>query len=514
MLTGDMLRRSAARFPDKPAIIRDDVRLSYAQLNADANRFAHALLALGLPRGAKVAIISRNLPEYGVVFFGAAKSGLVLVNVSVLYAPDELEYVLNKSDSQALVFDAAFADKVAAVRGRCPQLKTLVAIGAAPAVAGATLFVDFIAAQSAKEPAVTMEETDAFCMTYTGGTTGRPKGVLCSHRARTLTAHTVAMEEALDERDVVAIVTPLFHVAALNIMFQPAILVGATCTLVTPWSADKFMETAARDGVTAAFMVPTQANMLVSSPDFDAPKLATWRKLSFAGAPMPDWVQVELKKRLPKLLLTQIYGQSEMGVLTSLRDWYLPAKLGSVGRQAYNVEVALFTPDGKPVGPGELGEIGSRGDNLMLEYYGEAEQTAAFFKLGNGWGLTGDVGIMDKDGFITLVDRAKDMLISGGENVYPKEIEDVIFQLEAVSECAVFGVPDTKFGELPAAYILLKSGATLTEAEVVEHCRTRLAEFKRPRTVKFVTDFPKTPIGKIQKNVLKEPYWKDKEKRI
>ncbi|MEI6300359.1 MAG: AMP-binding protein [Betaproteobacteria bacterium] len=514
MLTGDMLRRSAARFPAKPAIIRDDVRLSYAQLNADANRFAHALLALGLARGAKVAMISRNLPEYGVVFFGAAKSGLVLVNVSVLYAPDELEYVLNKSDSQALVFDAAFADKVAAVRGRCPKLKTLVAIGATTAVTGAKPFADFIAAQPVDEPAVAMEETDAFCMTYTGGTTGRPKGVLCSHRARTLTAHTVAMEEALDERDVVAIVTPLFHVAALNIMFQPAILVGATCTLVTPWSADKFMETAARDGVTAAFMVPTQANMLVSSAAFDTAKLATWRKLSFAGAPMPDWVQVELKKRLPKLRLTQIYGQSEMGVLTSLRDWYLPAKLGSVGRQAYNVEVALFTPDGKPVGPGELGEIGSRGDNLMLEYYGEAEQTAAFFKHGNGWGLTGDVGIMDKDGFITLVDRAKDMLISGGENVYPKEIEDVLFQLEAVSECAVFGVPDAKFGELPAAYISLKAGATLTEAEVVEHCRTRLAEFKRPRTVKFVTDFPKTPIGKIQKNVLKEPYWKNKEKRI
>ena len=511
MLTGDMLRRSAARFPDKPAIIRDGVRLSYSELNGQANRFAHALLALGLPKGAKLAIISRNLPEYGVVFFGAAKSGLVLVNVSVLYSPDELAYVLNKSDSEALVFDAAFADKVAAVRGHCPKIKTLVCIGAAD---GATRLEDFIAAQAATEPAVAMEETDAFCMTYTGGTTGRPKGVLCSHRARTLTAHTVALEEALDERDVVAIVTPLFHVAALNIMFQPAVLVGATCTLVTPWSADKFMETAARDGVTAAFMVPTQANMLVSSPHFDAAKLATWRKFSFAGAPMPDWVQVELKKRLPQLLLTQIYGQSEMGVLTSLRDWHLPAKLGSVGRQAYNVEVALFTPEGKPVGSGELGEIGSRGENLMLEYYGEPEQTAAFFKHGNGWGLTGDVGIMDKEGFITLVDRAKDMLISGGENVYPKEIEDIIFQIEAVSECAVFGVPDAKFGELPAAYILLKAGATLSEAQVIEHCRTRLAEFKRPRNVKFVTEFPKTPIGKIQKNILKEPYWKDRTKRI
>jgi acyl-CoA synthetase (AMP-forming)/AMP-acid ligase II len=511
MLTGDMLRRSAQRFPDKPAIIRDDVRLTYAELNARANRLAHALAATGLARGAKVAILSRNLPEYGVVFFGVAKSALVLVNVSVLYAPDELEFVLGKADAEMLIFDAAFAEKVAAVRPRCPKLAHLVCIGDVP---GATRLAAFIDGHADAEPDFGLDERDPFCMTYTGGTTGRPKGVLVSHRARAVTAHTVAVEEALDERDVVAIVTPLFHVAALNIMFQPAVLVGATCTFVTPWSPEKFMETAARDKVTAAFMVPTQANVLVSHPQFDAAQLATWRKLSFAGAPMPDWVQVELKKRLPQLLLTQIYGQSEMGVLTSLRDWYLPTKLGSVGRQAYNVDVGLFAPDGRPVGPGELGEIGSRGDNLMMEYYDEPDQTAAFFKLGNGWGLTGDVGIMDAEGFITLVDRAKDMLISGGENVYPKEIEDVIYGLDAVGECAVFGIPDDKWGEVPAAYIALKPGASLDEATVVAHCTQHLAEFKRPRVVKFVEDFPKTPIGKIQKNLLKEPYWKERRKKI
>jgi acyl-CoA synthetase (AMP-forming)/AMP-acid ligase II len=511
MLTGDMLRRSAERFPDKPAIIRDGARLTYAELDARANRFAHVLLALGLEQGAKVAILSRNLPEYGVVFFGAAKSGLVLVNVSVLYAPDELEFVLNKSDAEVLVFDAAFAEKAAAVRARCPKLTHFVSIGAAP---GATPLEEFIAGRPDTEPRVLLDERAPFCMTYTGGTTGRPKGVLASHRARALTAHTVAVEEALDERDVVAIVTPLFHVAALNIMFQPAVLVGATSTFVTPWSPEKFMDTVARDRVSAAFMVPTQANALVSHPEFDAAKLATWRKLSFAGAPMPDWVQVELKKRLPQLLLTQIYGQSEMGVLTSLRDWYLPAKLGAVGRQAYNVDIALFAPDGRRVGSGELGEIASRGDNLMLEYYNEPEQTAAFFKHGDDWGLTGDVGTMDADGFVTLIDRAKDMLISGGENVYPKEIEDVLYHLDAISECAVFGVPDDRFGELPAAYIALKPGASLTAAQVVAHCTAHLAEFKRPRVVEFVTEFPKTPIGKIQKNLLRDPYWTNRSKRI
>lgn len=513
MLAGDMLRLAAARFPSKTAIIRDDVSLTYRELNEAANRLARALIATGLPKGAKVAIMSRNLPEYAVVFFGAAKSGLVLVNISVLYAPNELEFVLTKSDTEYFIFDAMLAEKVVAVRERCPKLRGLVSIGPS-SVASATTFEAFLANYTGAEPTVALAETDPFCMTYTGGTTGRPKGVLVDHRARTRTAHTVVVEEALDERDVVAIVTPLFHVAALNIMFQPAMLVGATCTFITPWSPEKFVETVARDKVTTAFMVPTQANALVSSAAFDATKLASWRKLSFAGAPMPDWVQVELKKRLPSLQLTQIYGQSEMGVITSLRDWDLPAKLGSVGRQAYNVEIGLFSPEGKPVPPGTPGEIGSRGANLMLEYYNEPEQTAGFFKLGDGWGLSGDVGVMDAEGFITLIDRAKDMLISGGENVYPKEIEDVIYELPAVSEVAVFSVPDAKFGELPAAYVALKFGAVLTEAAVIEHCRARLAEFKRPRLVKFVTEFPKTPIGKIQKNLLKEPYWVDQAKKI
>ncbi len=528
MLTGDMLRRSAERFPHKPAVIRDATRLTYAELDAAANRFARALLQCGLPKGAKVAIVSRNLPEYAVAFFGAARSGLVLVNVSVLYAPDELAWVLQKADAQVLLFDAMFADKVCQVLPQCPAIGHVVRIDS-PEAAGnagggwpagtpaATGFDTFIAAQPSDDPGVALDERDAFCMTYTGGTTGRPKGVLCSHRARAVTAHTVVVEEALDERDVVAIVTPMFHVAALNIMFQPAMLVGATVSFVTPWSPEKFMATCARDAVTAAFMVPTQANTLVTHAGFDAAALASWRKLSFAGAPMPDWVQLELQKKLPNLLLTQIYGQSEMGVLTALRHWNLPQHLGSIGRQAFNVDIGLFDRQGAPVAPGELGEIASRGDNLMLGYYNEPEQTAAFYKFPDhlpGWGFTGDVGTIDADGFVTLVDRAKDMLISGGENVYPKEIEDVLYQLPQVAECAVFGVPDAKFGELPAAYLLLKPGEVLDEAQVLAHVESRLARLKRPRLIRFVTEFPKTPIGKIQKNLLKEPHWQGHGKKL
>ncbi|MEJ8570615.1 long-chain-fatty-acid--CoA ligase [Microbaculum marinum] len=507
MLTGDMLRRSAERFPKKPAILWEGGSLGYRELDEAANRLANALIGAGLAKGAKVGIVSRNRTAYGIAFFGVARSGAVIVNVSVLYAPDELAYVLDKADVELLFYEDIFAEKVAAVRDRLPKLRRTIRIGG-----DGDEFAAFYADASPDCPAVDIDEDDPFCMTYTGGTTGRPKGVLCSHRNRVVTAHTVMVEEAIDERDVVGIVTPLFHVAALNIMFQPAVLAGATCTFLSKWNPADFAAMARSTGMTAAFMVPTQVSMVVSDPQFDPANFATWRKLSFAGAPMPDWVQQEMLKVLPEVKMTQIYGQSEMGVLTSLRHWYLPEKLGSIGRQAYNVDVAVIDGEGRHVGPGEIGEIVSRGHNVMLEYYDEPEQTAAFWK--HGWAHTGDVGTIDEDGFITLVDRSKDMIISGGENVYPKEIENAIYEHEAVAECAVFGIPDDKWGEVPAAYVLLKSGSELSEETLVEHCAARLARFKRPRVVKFVEDFPKTPIGKIQKNILREPYWKDREKKI
>lgn len=509
MLTGDMLRRSAERFPEKAAILWEGHSLSYSDLNAAANRLANALIANGVKKGEKIGIVSRNRTEYAIMFFGAARSGAVLVNISTLYQPDDLAYVLEKADVTTLFYEDCFEAKIDAIRNRPPMLKNFVRIGQG---GQDVLFDRYSEGSSDDYPTIKIDFDDPFCMTYTGGTTGKPKGVLCSHRNRYITAHTVAVEEALDERDVIGIVTPLFHVAALNIMFQPAVLVGATCTLLSKWNVDDFVAMVQKTRMTGAFMVPTQVSMVVSDANLDIDALASWRKLSFAGAPMPDWVQRDMLRLLPKVEMTQIYGQSEMGVLTSLRSWYVKDKLGSIGRQAYNVDVALVDKDGVPVAPGEVGEVASRGSNVMLEYYNEPEQTASFWR--NGWAVTGDLATMDKDGFITLIDRAKDMIISGGENVYPKEIEDALYGLDEVAECAVFGIPDDKWGEVPAAYLLLRRGATLDEATIISHCEQRLARFKRPRLIKFVTDFPKTPIGKIQKNILREPYWEGKEKKI
>jgi acyl-CoA synthetase (AMP-forming)/AMP-acid ligase II len=360
MLTGDMLRRSARRFPSKTAITCDGTQLSYQALEERANQMAHALLGLGLDHGAKVAILSRNLVEYGVAFFGCARTGCVLTNMSVLYAPDELAYGLDKADAEVLLFDGVFDEKVAAVRDELPKIRAFVQIGKGPTPSSTQDVVSldaFLEGAPTHAPDVVLHDTDAFCMTYTGGTTGRPKGVLCSHRARAVTAHAVMVEEAIDERDVVGIVTPLFHVAALNIMFQPAILAGSSCAFLSKWSPSAFVDMVEATGMTANFMVPTQAASLLTDPVFDPVRLKSWVKVSFAGAPLPDWVQHELRARLPDLRITQIYGQSEMGVIAVLRDWYLPEKLGSVGRQPYNADVRVVDPQGQDVAVGELGEV-------------------------------------------------------------------------------------------------------------------------------------------------------------
>ncbi|MFK5980515.1 MAG: long-chain-fatty-acid--CoA ligase [Rhizobiaceae bacterium] len=507
MLTGDMLRRSAERFPNKPAILWDGTSLTYRSLDREANQLANALLERGVTKGCKIGVLCRNRTEYGIAFFGIARSGAVIVNVSVLYSPEELAYVLGKAEIEVLFYEEMFSDKVESVFDHLETLQSTISIGGE-----GDEFRNYYSESSSKTPDIEIDEDDPFCMTYTGGTTGRPKGVLVSHRNRAVTAHTVLVEEALDERDIIGIVTPLFHVAALNIMFQPAILAGATTMFLSKWGVEAFSDMAEKTAMTAAFMVPTQVSMVVSDPKFDATKFATFRKLSFAGAPMPDWVQTEVMKKLPDVRLTQIYGQSEVGVLTALKHWHLPEKLGSIGRQAFNVDVAVIDSDGNHVAPGEIGEIVSRGDNIMLEYFNEPEQTKAFWR--HGWAHTDDVGTIDEDGFIILIDRSKDMIISGGENIYPKEIENCIYELDEIAETAVFGIPDDKWGEVPAAYVMLKAGSTIDEHAVVDHCASALAAFKRPRIIKFVKEFPKTPIGKIQKNILREPYWKNREKKI
>jgi len=508
MLTGEMLAASARRWPDRLAAAGEGARLSFRDLDRRANRFANALAAALPGTGRHVGILSRNVPDYAAVHFGAARSGHVLVHVSTRYAAKELAHVLDNADVELLIVERQFMALLEPLRAQLPKLASVAAFG--PAVER------FLEGAPDAPPRIALADGDPVGMTYTGGTTGFPKGVLVSHAARALTARSAAAECRLSESDIVCVATPLFHVAGLYVLFQPAVLAGATSVMLAQWSPEAFVQAVEAEGVTMTFLVPSQVNQLLRWPGFSAakPRLKTWRRLTFAGAPMPDALQRELMAEMPALELIQNYGQSETGSLTWLPVEAARSKFGSVGRQGHGIVIDVFDAAGHPVGPGEVGEIVTRGAHTMLGYHKKPEETRDFFKTGGGWGWTGDLGYRDAEGYVYLVDRSKDMIISGGENVFPKEIENAIHDIPGVAECAVFGVPHDDWGEVPKAYVVLRPGARLSEDEIVAHCERTLARFKRPRAVAFVEDFPRTAIGKIQKNLLREPYWRGRAKRI
>ena len=505
MLIGDILRITATRLPAKTAVICGHRRIDYATLEAKANQFAHALMARGLGVGDNLAIQSSNQLEYPIVHFGVAKSGAVLVHLSARYFQDELVYVLNKADAKLIVVEDALGAQMAEVQKQVPGLAAIVPLSTVD---------EFCAGHPETPPEVAIDPAAACSMTYTGGTTGFPKGTLVSHRARAANMLAVLAQFDLREDDVVAVATPLFHVAGLAVWYQPAVALGATCVFLPRWDTGAFIEAVEREAITNAFFVPTQLNDLLHHPDFSRARLASLKTVSFAGAPMPLPLIQALMEALPDGTFIENYGQSETGPLTVCRTSERHDKLGSIGLPAVGVELRIVDPEGNVQPPGEVGEIITRGDHIMLGYHGEPEQTAALFKSGPEWLWTGDLGRRDEDGYITLVDRSRDIVIIGGENVYPAEVENALYGHDAVEECAVFGIPHERLGEVPAAAVVLKAGAKAEEDELIDFCAARIARNKRPRKIDFVSALPRTAVGKIQRNILRDPYWQGRERGI
>ena len=517
MLTGEILRLAARRAPSRTAIIGPGRRLTYRELDAEANQLAHALLHLRAGRDTRVAIMSNNRPEYAVVYFGAARAGVLLAHISTRCTVNNLVQMLDMTDAEILFFESRSATLVDQVRDRLPKLRYLVSLDreeAGEPLQHSRLLHDLIGSMAGTPPEIDVRDTDPLGVTFTGGTTGLPKAVLVSHRARAATAHAAALDFGLRETDVVAATTPLFHSAGLFVWFAPAVMLGTTVVMLAKWDVPRFIELTEREGITAAFFVPSQLNDLITHPAFAPDRLKTLKNIGYAGAPMGRSLLERIRAALPHAEFTEHYGQSETCPLTIRRPDHGPDRLGTVGCPASNVELDVVDPRGRSLPAGQIGEIVTRGEQLFDGYYGDPGQTQAAFPLGDGWLWTGDVGFLDEDGFLTLVDRSRDMLVSGGENVYPAEIENALYGHDAVAECAVFGIPDEHWGEVPAAHVVLATDRTATENELIEFCAERISRHKRPRLVRFVDELPRTPVGKISKAALRDPYWHGREKKI
>jgi acyl-CoA synthetase (AMP-forming)/AMP-acid ligase II len=415
--------------------------------------------------------------------------------------------MLNKIGAQALFYAEPLAATALAAADQVAALRHRIALDRAS-------FEAFISRGHDEPPDAAPDVDDPLAMTFTGGTTGFPKGVLVTHRARYTTAVTCGVEFGLDERDICMVATPMFHAAGLFVWFQPAVMLGCTCVMLGGWNAERFIDLAERHAVTGTLLVPTQLADLIAHPAFSPQRLRTLRHINYAGAPMPVALYDRLTEALPNVAFTENYGQSETGPMTIRRAFHPHDRRATSGRPPHNIETKVVDAEGREVPPGVHGEIVTRGTHLLKEYWGEPEQTAALFRTGDGWLWTGDIGVRDADGFITLVDRSKDMIVAGGENIYPTEIENALYEHEAVLECAVFGIPDERWGEVPAAHVVLRAGARVTEEALIDFAVSRIARHKRPRLVRFVDHLPKTAIGKVQKNVIRAPYWQGRSRAV
>ena len=495
MLTGDILRHSAARHPRKIALICGAERLSYGALDRAANRIANMVRGLGLRKGARVALLCRNRPDYVALHFGLARAGVITVHISPAYGAGETAHILAKTRPALAFTETELADKVAGVP------RVILVDGK-----GRDGLARLTARASDGAPQVALSGDDPFAMTFTGGTMGFPKGAVVSYAARRAAATTTALEHGLTSRDVVALPLPLYHAAGLLIWGQAAMLVGATSVLMARWDPDEFIALAHREGISNAILVPVQMNDLLARPAFNPDGVPSLHTLASGGSPKHAGLFEAVVERLPHATYIDHYGQSEVGPATILKSWHPREKARSIGLPAIGLELKVVDTDGAPVKPGVIGEILIKGPCLMAGYYKDPAETARYFRTRDGWGWSGDLAIVDEDGFITLAGRAKDMIITGGINVYPREVEIVLEAHPAVAECVAFGVPDERWGEAMVAYVVRANGAAIAAEALIEHCGASLARYKRPKIVRFVDAIPKTATGKVLKQKLREDF--------
>jgi long-chain acyl-CoA synthetase len=501
-----ILRTSARKYPTKTAIIAGDVSIPYAQLDLLARRFAGALKGLGLERGQHVALVMPNVPHFAVAYYGALYAGLVVVPLNVLLTADELAYHLTDSDAAAIICWEGFAPQCIEGAQRAPACRNVIVARASltdtSAPDGSLSMARLI---GGAEPVDELPDTgsdDAAVMLYTSGTTGRSKGAVLTHFNLLYNSESVSFRLLPPDPNRVALgALPLFHSFGQSCILNATIGLGGTVVLLPRFDPTVALELMSKHGVTVFAGVPTMYFALLHYPDIEKFDLSRLQHCLSGGAPLPVEVMRAFDERF-KVSILEGYGLSETSPVASFNVLDRPRKPGSVGLPIDGVEFRLVDDEGRVVHEtGKPGEICIKGHNIMKGYYKRPDATAEV--LDKGWFRTGDVGTRDEDGYYFIVDRKKDMLIRGGFNVYPREIEEILYTHHAILEAAVIGVPHESHGEEVKAIVALKPGATATEAEIIEFCKLHLAAYKYPRIVEFRPSLPKGPTGKILKREMR-----------
>ena len=501
---GMLLTRNTQCRPDHCGIVFEDRRLTFLEFNRNVNQLANALRGLGIDKGDKIAIVLPNSLELLELYWGIAKLGAVAVPLSTLLMSSGLKSLITDSDAKLVVTNSQFIDTFEEIKQELPNVGSDgYILTDKPSSKGYQDYHALKAAADDTEPDdVETDENDPYNIIYSSGTTGLPKGIVLSHYVRTFYASLFASSFRMTPESVVihggSIV---FNGAFVTLM--PAMLVGATFILQPRFDAQEFIETVQREKATHVIMVPSQLIAILNAPNFSVEALESLEMICSVGAPL----HLDVKKQLSQLLpnrFYELYGLTE-GFITILDKTHYSSKPESVGIPPPFYEMRIVNDSGEDVPVGEIGEIIGRGPTLMTGYYKRPEQTTQSVK--EGWLYSGDLGYADSDGFLYLADRKKDMIISGGVNVYPKDIEEVVAQHPAVKEVAVFGIPDKKWGETPVAAVTLREPIKVTPDELVHWVNERVgAKFQRLRQVMILDEFPLSISGKILKRVLREQF--------
>lgn len=511
---GDVIRLNAKRHPDKVALIMDDRSMTYAEINEAANRLARGMAADGIGLGDRVAIFGMNCLEYIVVVYAIAKAGAVMVPVNFRFKKDELVYAVNNSEPKVLFYGPELRGLVEEARGEFAMPVQFVSIAGGDAFGGAREMAEVMAGQSSAEPGIKVDPEGPAAIMYTSGTTGFPKGTLTPHSAYLEVYKAIVYEGDLRYDDVALVCIPLFHNGGLNGVLQPTLFVGGTAVVMSKgFKADKVLDAVQRYGVTMTMWVPTQLTMLVNDPNTSRWDVSSLSKIYYGSSAIsPATIEASLKV-FKGARFYQWYGQVETGMVSVLRPEDHEEHSQCTGRETFNADLRIVDENGNDVPEGGRGEIISAQRPLGMTGYYKMDQ-ANVETIIDGWIYTGDIARREKDGFFTIVDRIKDLIISGAENIYPKEIEDVIMRHPRVFEVAVFGIPDEVYGETVCAAVVPKAGQKLEETEIIDFCGLNLSGYKKPKKVIFMADLPKNANGKVTKNVLREPFWAGQERKV